>query len=216
MLLKEIAYDILETIRHAHLVDDDDIDKRLIYNWIHNQRALWIKRKLDAGFYKDVNLLQEYVYTLEIVDTSTVYNSYAKIQRTTIDTPAFIELKFGNTLSEVSSPDLMYQPFSVVGFDALRYSGNRDFITNEIFAAERDNKIWIKYGKGHISPFTIKKISVQGILQDPTQLPGFVIATSTYPINRSIIDFMKDAIINSNLRTVLSTQADVVNDGKGQ
>ena len=70
MKLDEIAFDLLEIIREAKIVDDERISKRLLYHWIHTQRSLFIKRELSKGRSIDDNILQDYVADLSLVDTS--------------------------------------------------------------------------------------------------------------------------------------------------
>jgi len=132
-----IAYDLLETVRAAKIVDDETISPRLLFNWIHNQRALWIKRKHDTIQDYDDNHIQVILADLSKVDTSidSTLPANSTILRTTNMIPATIELNYGNAILEVTSPDLTYKTFSFVPFDQLRFSGNGRFNKQCLFAA---------------------------------------------------------------------------------
>lgn len=283
MTLYEISYDLLETIRNAKLSDDESIDHRLMWNWIHNQRALWLTRKLnnirdyDDNLIQTINVELEYankttilrksitnglltpniLYTIKSAKGSTkadfrpcgalnnkvgttftvdvktnsrtpIWGSNGVLEydvviptdrnillksKTTL--PATLELNYGNAVLEVTSPDLLTKEFSFVPFNQLRFSGEGRFNTKQLFCAIRDNYWFIKYGKDNLTYNTISNIIVRAIFQDPTKVPGYNINTSNYPINRHILDFMKEQIIKSNLQVVLSTKSDEYNDGSG-
>ena len=69
MTLPEITYDLWEAIRSSRIVTDDNIDYRNLANWVHNQRALWLKRNIDKYQYLDDNICQDYEVTLDNVSS---------------------------------------------------------------------------------------------------------------------------------------------------
>jgi len=58
MTINEIAYDLIDTVRNANVIDDERVDVRQLYYWINNQRSMWLKRKLDTILDIDDNLVQ--------------------------------------------------------------------------------------------------------------------------------------------------------------
>ncbi len=278
MTLPEIAYDLLETVRNANIVDDERVDMRMLYYWIHNQRSLWLKRKLDTILDIDDNLIQTIqselvfegntarlyytqssgnlvigrTYTIKDyekgvtdftivgaannrVDTEFIatantptWGRFGLLQyyevvptdnivlcKTKFKIPPTLELNYGNAVLEVTSPDLMTKEFSFVPFNQFRFSGSGLFNTKSLFVAIRDGYWYVKYGKDNVSPNTIKNIVIRAIFQNPTEVPDYDIDTSNYPINRHILDFMKEMIIKSNLQIILSTPSDETNDDSG-
>lgn len=215
MTLPEIAYDLLETIRNANIVDDEHIDQRLLWNWIHNQRALWIKRKSDSIKDYDDNLIQTIVVGLEKVNSSIVPNlpSENTLLRTVIQIPTTIELNYGNAILEVTSPDLNDKEFLYVPFNQLRFSGNGKYNKGNFFVAIRDKYYYVK--KGTECNQIIKNIVIRAIFQNPTEVPGYDFETTQYPINNHLIIYLKDMIIKNDLRTILVTNSDTTNNANG-
>jgi hypothetical protein len=273
-----LAYDLLELVRASNIIDDENIDKRQLYHWIHNQRALWITRKLNTILDLDDNLIQtitsdlvfegntvelkyiqtegklvigrEYTikdfekgvtdfisvgatvnrvdHTFVATAVNPIWGRFGKLEyseivptdkhvllRTKNKIPSTLELNYGNAVLEVTSPDLLTKEFSFVPFNQLRFSGNGLFNTKSLFVGIRDGYWYIKYGKDNLTPNTIKNIKIRAIFQTPTEIPDYDIDLTTYPINRQILDFMKEMIIKSNLTTILQTKSDPVNDSSG-
>ena len=218
MLLSEITYDLFEVIRGASIIDDEKIDKRLLINWINNQRSTFIKRQLDKGETLDNNLLQTEIGTLEIIDSSleATLNSFKNILRTTTVIIPTIELRHSNAILEVSSPDVLENTFSLIPFDQLRWSGNSKFNSKQWFVAIRNGYYYVKSGMNNLTPFTLSKIYIQGIFQNPTEISTFVIKTSNYPINRNILEYLKVEILKTNVLNLLQLPSDTSNDGSGE
>lgn len=217
MTLSEITYDLLEVVRNANIIDDERIDIRQIEYWVHNQRALWIKRKLDKIKDFDDNLLQYTNTELEVVNRSiepTLESDY-RIMRTVDILPPTIELNYGNAILEISSPDVAIKNFTLVPFDQLRFSGFGRFNKNHIFVAIRDGYRYVKYSDTNNSPFTLKRIIERACYQNPTLVPGFNKELDQYPLNHEMIDFMKGEIVKSNFNWILTTRADETNDANG-
>jgi hypothetical protein len=86
MTLYELTFDLWETVRSAKITDDDNLDHRLLANWVHNQRALWIKRKYDRVKDYDDNLCQIINVPLSIVDPASMYSYEFGIGINTVNT----------------------------------------------------------------------------------------------------------------------------------
>jgi len=218
MLLSEINYDLLEVIRDFSIVDDERISQRLLTHWVNNQRALFIKRSLDKGEDLGDNLLQTEVGTLTITDSSlsTNLNSYKKVLRTSNLIPPTIELKHSNAVLEVSSPDILEGAFSLVPFDQFRWSGTNKFNSKQWFVAINSGYYYVKSGINNTTPFTLSKIYIKGVFQNPTEISTFVETTSNYPINRNILEYLKVEILKTNILALLKLPSDENNDGSGE
>lgn len=215
MKLPELIFDLIETVRNAHIVDDERLDERLVANWIHNQRSIWIKRKADTTPDYDDNILQTINATLIKVDTSVDSSlpSGKGILRTIYKIPPTIELNYGNLVLEVTSPDLNFKEFSFVPFNQFRFSGNGKFNKNSVFCAIRDGYWYVKLADGCNK--TLSNLIIRAAFQTPPAVPGYDWDETDYPCNRHLIAFMKDMILKSDLNSVLSTKSDETNDGSG-
>lgn len=215
MTLPKIIYDIWETCRNAKLTDDDHLDERLFANWIHNQRAVWIKRKSDTIQDYDDNILQRMNVSLVKIDSSIEPSlpSGRNILRTSIKIPPTIELNYGNLVLEVTSPDLNYLEFSFVPFNQFRFSGNGRFNKNCVFVAIRDGYWYIKMGDNCNK--TLKNLVIRAAFQIPPDVPGYIWDETDYPTNNHMLVYMKDMILKSDIKTILETKSDEVNDSSG-
>lgn len=230
MLLSEVQFDLLETIRNAKITDDENISLELLTHWINNQRALWIKRNLDNGNFYDENLIQTISIGVDIIDPTVLYQSTiayndtitlpgytskSRILRTTNSIPAILEMNYGLAVYEVGGIDFTQHPFSFTPFSQMRVAGNGKFNSKHLFVAQRDNYWYIKYGKDSVYKNMIDKIVIRAIFQNPTEVPDYDYDTSTYPISRDLLVYMKDYIIKNDLRAIIATNSDQTNNSNG-
>lgn len=222
MLLKEIGYLVLETIRNGHIVDDERLDLRLIYDWIDLKRTEYIKRSRNnnPNGRTNLNLYQRLPITVS-VNSVTDAGDYPYANATTQlydlvyseTIPAIMEDKKGPIIYSLESEDEYKLPFSFVDYDYLRVAGNGKFNSSLIFGSLRDSKIYFKYN----SFFDIyTNVVLRAIFVNPRDVTGFNIDTSEYPADNETIEYIKNAIFDKDIKIFLSTKADEINDSSGE
>ena len=50
MTLNEISYMILELVRQGHIVDDEDLDLRIIYKFLETKRVEFIRSQIERRY----------------------------------------------------------------------------------------------------------------------------------------------------------------------
>lgn len=129
-------------------------------------------------------------------------------------TPSIIELRTKPAIKSITGNDLNSEELTYTPFDRLKYSGSNRFNNRRIFVSLRDNYIYVKYGNNYEVYNTLDSVIIRAAFQTPTEIPGFDIDEDDYPINRNFISFMKGQIINTDLKVILSTASDYVQNGK--
>lgn len=212
--LPRIAYDLWDIIRNSKIIDDDNIDIRQFYEWIHQQRALWIKNHIGKGFDIDNNILQDWYSPVILVDSSLdpKIPSGEYYLRTQYPIERLVELNYGIGVLEITSSNMKRLEFSVVPWNQLRFSGENKWTKRGIFVSQMGDHYYIKYANSHQNPYNITNINIKGIFENPTLVPNYDIETSTYPLNRWMYNFMREQIINVPLMTILKTRNDSRND----
>lgn len=220
--LNEISYMILETVRENHIVDDERIDIRLIYDWINLKRAQYIKNsrninpnnRINLNLYQTINVS---VFEDPVIDagdypflnnTTQLY----KIIQSTDTIPTIIEDKNGPIILSLESEDSMKLPFSVVDYDYLKFAGSGRFNTGTIFGAVRDNYVFFKYNAFFDRYNTVK---LRAIFEDPTAVTDFDEDVDRYPADLGLVEYIKNGIYDKDIRMIFNVKADEVNDASG-
>lgn len=221
MTLNEIAYMILESIRNNEIMDDENLDIRLIYDWIDLKRAQYIKnqRSKNPNGRLNLNLYQKIDVEIEVdilIDAGFYPYQSAKeddkIVQSIDEIPTIIEDKGGPIILTIESQDLMKLPFSVVDYDYMRVAGNGKFNKNLIFASIRDNRIYFKYNE-FFDSYT--NVVIRALFENPRDVSGFSPITSRYPANLGLIEYIKNGIFDSDIKMIFSGRSDEINDADG-
>lgn len=223
MTLNEISFMCLETLRQGHIVDDERLDIRLIKDWINLKRSQYIKNLLSQNPNDRIslNLYQILPLTVEItgvVDAGdypyiNATTQLYEIVESTETIPTIVEGKSGPLILSLESEDLMKLPFSVVDYNYLRFAGNGRFNSGIIFGAIRDNKVYFKYNE-FFEEYT--DVILRAIFEDPRQVPEFNDNTSVYPADLGLIEYVKNAVLQIDLKLWMNGVVDENNDATGE
>lgn len=223
MTFNEVAYMILETIRENHIVDDERLDIRLIKDWVNMKRAQFIKnsRTNNPNGRTNLNLYQLIDVTVEVSNSTDAGNyPYAnattqlyKIVNSTVEIPTIIEDRSGPMILSLESEDNMKLPFSVVDYDHLRFAGNGRFNTSIIYGAIRDNLVYFKYNTFFD---TYTDVKLRAIVEDPRLVGTFDDDVDRYPADLGLIEYIKNAVFDKDVRMLFTAKTDEVNDSDGK
>ena len=227
MTLNEIAYMCLEILRQGSIVDDERLDIRLLKDWINLKRAQFIKNSVSQNPSDRINLnlyqtIEVTVDPIDVIDagdypyTNSTTQLYEIVESTTT-IPTIIEGKSGPLILSLESEDLMKLPFSVVDYNHLRFAGNGKFNSRIIFGAIRDNKIYFKYD-AFFDTYTT--VILRAVFEDPRQVGTEAVPyddeTTRYPADLGLIEYIKNAILQIDLKAFLSGVPDEENDATGE
>lgn len=224
MTLKEIVYYILEPIRSFNIVDDEEIDIRMVEAWIKTKRAEFLKNKVNAGQDINLNNAQTATYSLALVPTYTGVKSRTKyfcgttqdysIYKSTTALPSLLIGHSGPVVLELTSEDMMQYPFSFIPFSQLRFAGNGKFGTKFIFGSiDVDKYLYLKKNRElAIRPSVV----IKAIFEDPTQVPGFNEDTDNYPCSIDVVEAIKNSVFDKDFKIQLRATEDTENSANDE
>jgi hypothetical protein len=226
MKLNEILSELRLKIRANKLYDDDEIDDRLLKQWLHNQRELWIRNEVNKNRSIDDQIIQKLSLTMSVVDRSDcpLRTTSASILKSTQQIPKTIELAQGDGVIRVAPIDKMAWKFSYVPIERAQVGGNGKFNSNVIFAFRYNNYIYLTSKKANNYQKYIRYIMLYGLFGNPEELSAFTHIDGTvcysdnddYPLNRWMWNYIKDQIVNSEFNLIVSAPTDQQNDSEEQ
>lgn len=221
MTLNEIVYDIWELYRRR-IKDDDTVDRRMIANWIHIQRALWISNQLNKGKW-DESYVQDFGKTeLQNVNTSEISTipSDTYIKRSTVTIPKLVVVNNDIALTRIGPYDFMESEYTLVPFSVFMKVGSGRFNKSNIYSTVKDSYIYVKSCKNSIYFSALKYINVRGVAENPEDLRSYqkpdgtycYTDNSDYPLDRKLYAYMKEAIVKFNFPILAAASEDVLNN----
>jgi len=228
MTLNQIIYDLRGIISQQHLADDTRLDDRLLKEWVHTTRAVWIRRESSKGGWQiDRQITQDVHDTLEVSDRSKVSNlvTGGSILRSSTDIPKTIELKNKSGIIEVGPVEKIALPFSFVPLHRARTFASGRFNGSAICAFLYGSRIYLWANMTNESFYKyIRYIVVNGIFEDPTEAEQFTHVDNTpcysdddeYPMNSWMWKFAREELLQANFELLTKAPEDRDNDAQGQ
>ena len=230
MTLNQSVYDLRGIIRNNRLADDDRLDDRLLKEWIHTNRAVWIRQESGKSAWQVPRQIIQSLgcVLLEVSDRSkcpVLLTTSGSILRTNRDLPKSIELKNRDGVIEVGPVDKIALPFSYVPVERARFFGHGKFNGTAICAFRYDNRIYLWAQLTNESFYKyIRYIGVDGIWEDPTEVANFSHIDGTacysdddeYPMNSWMWKYMRDEILKANFELLMKAPTDKKNDADDQ
>ena len=222
LTLNKITFDILNILRGGNQSDDEQISQRQVHQWIHNTRATLIRNDLNKGRSISDNISQSLgCLTVSQVDASQCcgVNTDCNVYRTTVTLPKPIEINQEDLITRVGPVALGERPFHLIPMERVPYVGYTPFrgINESIKAVYDGGYIYIFVPK---SNRVIKKITVEGVFADPTEVRTFNNCSgsacytndSAYPISEHMIETMKQMILSTNGKIITQSLTDSKGD----
>jgi len=216
--LNTIITDLLNTIRGSKISQSETISRRQIEAWIHQYRALLIKRDVDAGKMPNPDYIQTIPsIRLEAVNKTADSNSLTSesfVLRTALDIPNTIDFNHKPGFTYIGTSD--GNEIQLIPEGRGVWQQYKRFTPKEILAFLRDHRLYI-------NPVTpISEITIRGIFEIPTDVSNFINSNSTvvtstlddrYPIPASMVGALKELILSKELGVIAKTPSDNKNDG---
>ena len=207
--LNSIVSDLLKTIRGSKISSSEVISSRQLEDWVHQYRALLVARDLDKGYHPN----PDYIQTMEEVPLESYIDNSRGLYRTVIQIPKTLDRNYENSYT---------------------YIGDKE--GNEIHFTPQHREIWQEFrkytpttqqvylqdGKLYVSNWVDgDTVSIRGIFENPMEVarhqyrnPDLDMAgwDSPYPIPNNILPTLKEMILGKELKIVVSSPSDQVND----
>jgi hypothetical protein len=231
MTFKEMVYEVWEDLRRQ-IVDDDEIDERLIKRAITNQRELWLSNLFNKGdvgegggggtssgtlYGYDYYVQRTSCLNLEDVecDSSSDYcldDMFLKRTEGTI--PRTVNLKSLPAITRiVPCACILRDKIDFNSIDRARNGGNGRFNSKQIFAFLYADKLYFAC-KDETQLDALTSVVVSGIFADPTEVDTFD-EDDQFPIDGKIWEYMRPIIVQRLLNKVRQLE-DKTNDSQDQ
>jgi len=207
--LKEISFSILETVRPKASITEP-ITLELIKFHVKNTRAQLIRQELNKSRSVDNEIIQDLgCIDLVKVDRSECCSTDigCVFLRTSIKIPGFIELNQKPLITRIGPVDKISKPWQLIQYERVPFEFLNKFTKNEIkvFLMNNNDYIYLAIHEDNILKKTLKKINIQGVLEDPekastfNQCSGQVCFSdnSNFPVKDWMINSIKDLVIKT-------------------
>lgn len=214
--LNTIVSDLLDIIRQSKVSRSEPISKRQLESWVHQYRALLIKRDLDKGKMPNPDYIQEIpALQLEVVDRSegTILASNTYMLKTTLALPNTIDLNNKSGFMYIGTIDGVEYQFVPEG--RTQWQRYKKYTNNDNLVFLRNNYLYL------LSVSPIKYITVRGVFEVPTEVSNFVNSNATqgfadlnspYPIPIHMLPSLKELILKTELGIQYVAPSDTTND----
>ena len=214
--LNIIITDLLNIIRSAKVNASEPISRKQLETWIHQYRALLLKRDLDKNKKPNPDYLQDIVVELEPVDylgADTLINSDNTSYRTVLQIPNTLDLNFNSGIMYIG--DLSKNEIQLMSHLRSNRQVDRKYTKNDPTAYLKDRYIWVN------NPNGLKYILVSGVFENPVEVYELVNPLTQqklasynikYPIPMNLLPTLKEMILSKELGIIVSTLSDNTND----
>ena len=217
--LNALVYELLEN-RRGDLKDTDPVTVRLVIDWVQSRRAQLLRRQFAKPMRSvDENLVQDLgVITMEKVasnDMSPAVSTGEFMWRSTIEIPKTIDRSGGiGTFTRIGPASKLHPDFKVLPYSKALHWGNGKFNRHATCAFILGDYLYTHSKSGF--HFNHKYLNVRGVFQDPIIAARVTDSDwgydDNYPINKSLIDDLKLAIVKEKFPTTLIQPEDNVDD----
>lgn len=219
--LNTIISDLLEIIRQAKVSRSEPISKRQLEGWVHQYRALLIKRDLDKGKMPNPDYIQEIPsIELDVVDKTdgSSFESDTYMLKSMLAIPNTIDLNNKSGFTFIGSADGL--EFQFIPEGRAQWQQYKKY-------TKFDNVVFLRNGYLYLlSVSPLRYITVRGIFEVPTEVSNFVNTNMSstrsadlddpYPIPINMLPDLKGMILKSELGIEYKAFSDTTNDSQSK
>lgn len=219
--LDAITEDILYIARGSKVSGSETLSVRQIESWVHQYRALLIKRDLDKGKSPNDDYIQE-LTALKLVSeikpgNKSLVDSDIVVYRTDLQLPKTIDLNFRSGLLTVTT--LEGKEIQLVDKSRVQWQSYKKFIPNDMIAYQQNGYVYVQNAEG------LSYITIRGIFEVPTEVGNFVNTLTQrscmglgdpYPIPINMLGDLKTMILKGEMNITLTVGSDNKNDSQNK
>jgi hypothetical protein len=216
--LNAIVTDLLEIIRQAKVSRSEPISKRQLEGWVHQYRALLIKRDLDKGKMPNPDYIQKIPsIKLKVVDRadggSIESNSY--MLKTKLALPNTLDLNNKSGFMYIGTID--GKEFQFISEGRSQWQQYKKYTAYDNLVFLRNNYLYL------LAVTPVRYISARGVFEIPTEVSNFINSNmptrSTdlddhYPMPINMIPTLKELLLKGELGIEYKVPSDISNDSQ--
>lgn len=225
LTLNELVYQVYESLQIN--ADDTTLDRRLIEDFIAEERALWIRNELNKNRSIDPSIIQD-LGCVEVVQVSPTTEccdlpnlGECSILRTKDPIPNSIELYQDKLITRVGPVVLTSPRYTQISLDAAPSAGHGRFNWKEVYYFLLSNHIYL-FSRNNLFSLTVDTINVQGVFENPKEAARYKTCDDkpcwtpdqSYPINSWMwAQWVKPRVLEK-LRPKLQLPMDMTNNAQ--
>ena len=208
--LDKLITDLLLIIRGSQIAQSEPISKRQIEDWVHQYRALLLKRDLDK-MNRSVNT--DYIQELDDLSVNLVegsednqIDSNCYLLKTDNKIPKTLDLYKSNGITYIGT--ILGRQLQLVPYNRLFTQKYQKYTNNSELASLRNQYIYIKNND------QLRYINVRGVFENPLEV-GKITGEdyrSNYPIPQDKVPILKQMILKQELNIESQSPSDTEND----
>lgn len=218
--LRTITTDLLNIIRASNVSASEPISRRQLEDWVHQYRAVLIKRDLDKGKKPNPDYIQEIGnLQLEKVDlsgddiTSLGIESGVFIYRTVLEIPNTIDFNFTSGFMYIGTPT--GDELQLIPEGRSKWQQYKKYTPSDKLVFLRNRKLYV------VNSEALEFITTRGIYENPAEVGRFVNPItnqpyfnldSKYPMPITLIPALKEMILEKELKIVATAPTDKTTD----
>lgn len=207
MTLNELAYDIMSNVEGtSRISDDSELSIDQVYFKIHTTRAMLIRQDQAKGRSLSDNILQT-LPCLNVIKVNASeccgITSPCELYRTELQLPRAIETYQRDLIVRVSGVDITGPSWNYVSLAHIPWAGVSKWTKDSTKWFVKDRYVYI------LNPPMVRKISVTGVFEDPTDLAAFPTCSGTpcfsndnneYPLSSFMVPTLKQLVLEDLMR----------------
>jgi hypothetical protein len=214
--LDKIVNDLLLTIRGSRISQSEVISKKQVEEWVHQYRALLLKRDLDKDYRINPDYIQEISnLELEMVERSeeNTIGSDCYVTRTVEPLPKTIDFSHKSGLVFIGT--YTGKQFQLVPYNRSYWQQFKKYTASEKLAFLRNNFLYITNNE------LLKYVNVRGVFERPLEVMAFTPDSTSmnyidyrtnYPIPADKVPILKEFILKQELGIQVKALTDSRND----
>jgi len=215
MTQKEIAYNVLNTLRGGRSTNNDHISLRQVMFNVDHYRAMLIRRdfqrngKVSRHFEQDLGCIG-----LELVNASLCCGLPldCSVSRTVQELPRTVMFNFQDAITHISDPTGL-NTIPMIDSIAVQFLPEDRFTKNERKAYMIEDHLYIYNADG------MDRINIRGVLETPQDAAQFDCDgsdcyddESQYPISADMVSAITDGLLKGTFMILPQTASDTEND----
>jgi len=217
--LNTIVTDLLNVIRGSQVSQSEPISKRQLEGWVHQYRAMLLKRDLDKGKMPNPDYIQEIPgLKLTAVDETEALLNFSRnkyLLKSDLQVPNTLDLNHKPGFTYVGTAD----GYELMFISETRYKWQmwKKYTADEPVVFLRNNYLYVS-GEDNL-----KYLTVRGIFEVPTEVINFVnpqtgqenhLINEAYPIPIDKIPTLKEMILKGELGIESRAYSDTTEDSQ--
>lgn len=209
--LDKIVQDLLLIIRGSNISQSEPISKRQVETWVHQYRAMLLKRDLDKNKTANPDYIQEIAnlaVTLIEGSEDNAIGSDCYISRTAVKLPKTIDLNTKSGLTYIGT--ILGNQIQLIPYTRFQWQKYKKYTDSEKLAFLRNQYLYIYNNE------LLSTINVRGIFENPLELESQSLSDvdyrANYPIPMDKVPMLKEMILKQELNIEAQAPTDDKND----